>query len=310
MLSIAGAGQSPGETQFAKPPVDLVRPPITPRRQKFYDLPFGRQAAAARDRVEDLRANRRIRAFATSPDGQRSLEIFDGLYDQQIGQVGVIVCNGPSLNQTDLSLLADVPYVLMNRGYLLADRLPAPPVALCVGAELVLEQYGAEIAGLDTSLIVPAEHKHYIERRHRVAYTALDLRWLFATRIGSSLFPGYTITFLALQLAYHLGWTKALIIGMDHRYSQGGDPRVIATTQGSDPNHFDPNYFGHGSKWKWPALHLNDYSYQLSRAAFEAAGRSVVDCTVNGACEVFAKGDFAHELASPPSAPGYSSDEP
>ncbi|MGE2724329.1 hypothetical protein [Mycolicibacterium pulveris] len=309
MPSNVDSGRSHGETQFADPPVDL-RPPITPRRQKLYELPFGRQAAAVRDRAENLRAKRRIRVFAGSPDGRRSLEIFDALYEQQRGQSGVIVCNGPSLNETDLSLLTDVPYILMNRGYLLADRLPSPPVALCAGAELVLEQYGDEIADLDTTLIIPAEHKHYIKRTDQVAYTALDLRWLFATRIGSSLFPGYTITFLALQLAYHLGWTKASIIGMDHRYSQGGDPRVIATTQGSDPNHFDPNYFGHGSKWKWPALQLNEYSYKLSRAAFEAAGRRVVDCTVNGACEVFAKGDFALELASPPPAAGSISDEP
>lgn len=309
MLSNSSSGRSRGETQFAKPPVGLT-PPMTPRRQKFYDLPLGAQAAAARDRVKALRATRNIRAFASSSEGRRSLEIFDGLHDSQSGHVGAIVCNGPSLNQTDLSPLAEIPYILMNRGYLLADRLPSPPIALCVSAELVLEQYGDEIAQLDTSLFLSAEHMRYIERKDRVAYTALDLRWQFATRIGSSLFPGYTVTFLALQLAYHFGWTKVVIIGMDHRYSQGGDPRVIATTQGSDPNHFDPNYFGHGSKWKWPALQMNDYSYKLARAAFEEAGRNVADCTVGGACDVFAKSTLAVELASPPPAAGSSSDEP
>lgn len=307
MRPTEGIGQARGETQFAAP-FDDLRPPITPRRQKFYNLPLGRQVGAVRDRAKNMRANRRIDAFANSPDGKRSLEVFDELYNHQKGEVGVIVCNGPSLNQTDLSLLSGVPYILMNRGYLLAERLPSQPIALCVSAELVLEQYGAEIAQLDTTLILSAEHRHHIERKERVAYTSLDLRWGFATRIGSSLYPGYTVTFLALQLAYHLGWSKALIVGMDHRYSQGGDPRVIATTQGSDPNHFDPNYFGHGSKWKWPALHLNDYSYKLSRAAFEATGRTVVDCTVNGACEVFTKGDFARELASSPPVSGSTSD--
>lgn len=309
MQSSASSELSRGDTQFAQPPAGL-RQPITPRRQKFYDLPLGSQAAAVRDRFKNMRRKREIREFADSPDGQRSLEIFDGLYNQQRAEVGVIVCNGPSLNKTDLSLLADVPYILMNRGYLLADRLPSPPVALCVSAKLVLEQYGSEIAELDTNLFLSAEHRHFIEREDRVAYTALDLRWLFATRIGSSLFPGYTVTYLAQQLAYHFGWEKTVIIGMDHRYSQDGDPRVVATTQGSDPNHFDPNYFGHGSKWQLPALQMNDYSYKLARAAYESAGRSIVDCTVDGACEVFAKGDLAVELASPPAATGSVSDEP
>ncbi len=294
------AGPFRGETQFAIPPADLTAP-ITPRRQKFYEYPLGVQVAAVRDGIQSARRKRHVATFAASADGQRSLQIFNDLYEQQHGQTGVIVCNGPSLNKTDLSPLADVPYILMNRGYLLADRLPSSPIALCVSARLVLEQYGSEIAGLDTNLFLSAEHKQHMARTDRVAYTALDLRWQFATRIGSSLFPGYTVTFLALQLAYHFGWTKVLIIGMDHRYSEGGNPRVIATTQGSDPNHFDPNYFGHGSKWAWPALQMNDHSYRLARHAYESDGRRIIDCTVNGACEVFEKGEFATEATNRPS---------
>ncbi|SRX80630.1 hypothetical protein [Mycolicibacterium parafortuitum] len=295
------AGSFHGETQFAIPPAELTAP-ITPRRQKFYRYPLGARVAAVRDGIQSMRSRRYIAAFAASADGRRSLQIFNALYDQQHGQTGVIVCNGPSLNKTDLSPLANVPYILMNRGYLLADRLPAPPIALCVSAPLVLEQYGNEIAGLETNLFLSAEHRQHMARTDRVAYTAMDLRWQFATRIGSSLFPGYTVTFLALQLAYHFGWTKVLIIGMDHRYSEGGNPRVIATTQGSDPNHFDPNYFGHGSKWAWPALQMNDHSYKLARHAYESVGRRVIDCTVDGACDVFTKGDFAKEAVNLPSA--------
>ena len=56
-----------------------------------------------------------------------------------------------------------------------------------------------------------------------------------------------------------------------------------------DPNHFDPNYFAPGENWDAPDLAQSEISYQAARAAFEAAGRKIIDATVNGACTVFEK---------------------
>ena len=63
-------------------------------------------------------------------------------------------------------------------------------------------------------------------------------------------------------------------------------------SQGDDPNHFAPNYFGTGFKWQLPDLKGSERAYRMARQAYEAAGRSVVDATVGGKLTVFPKVDF------------------
>jgi hypothetical protein len=280
-----------------EPRLPGVDEPPALRRQRVASRPGGHAALAVRDTLMKRQNARQIKQFERSDIGQQSQRILDTLHDSQSGQTGFIVCNGPSLNKTNLALVEGHPYLLMNRGYLLADRLPGLPAALCVSADLVLEQYGSQIAAIEAPLLLAAHHQATIERRADVAFVEKQREWLFASRIGSSLHMGYTVTFWALQMAFHLGWDKCIIIGMDHRYDQTGDPTVAVRTKGADANHFDPNYFQHGASWLLPDLAMNEYSYQLARAAYEAHGREVVDCSVDGACRVFRRSTVEDELA-------------
>jgi hypothetical protein len=61
---------------------------------------------------------------------------------------------------------------------------------------------------------------------------------------------------------------------------------------GTDADHFDPGYFGKGSRWNLPDLETSALAYSLARKAYEADGRRVVDATVGGALEVFPKVDY------------------
>ena len=60
-----------------------------------------------------------------------------------------------------------------------------------------------------------------------------------------------------LQLAYHLGFTEVILIGMDFSYAIP-DSAVVKgkdiTSTDDDPNHFHPNYFGKGKRWHDPEL--------------------------------------------------------
>ena len=56
-----------------------------------------------------------------------------------------------------------------------------------------------------------------------------------------------------LQLAYWMGFSKVLLVGMDFSYQIPADAKVdgnIIVSQSDDPNHFDPRYFGAGKTWK------------------------------------------------------------
>lgn len=284
-------------TSVFEPLPPAVEEPLAKRRQEVIQRPGGELALRVRDTALDRWSSVKIGRFARSATGRSSQALLSELHDSQVGETGIVVCNGPSINKTKLDLVEGHPYLLMNRGYLLNERLPGTPAALCVSADLVVEQYGDEIAAVGAPLMLSTDHLPLTERRERVAFVHPHRDWRFASEIGSSLHLGYTVTYWALQMAFHLGWTKTLIIGMDHRYDQTGDPTKAVRTEGADTNHFDPNYFQHGAEWLLPALDMNDHSYRLARAAYETHGREVVDCSVDGACRVFRRSSLEDELA-------------
>ena len=106
---------------------------------------------------------------------------------------------------------------------------------------------------------------------------------------------GATVTYVAMQLAYFMGFTEVLSDGAT-RFATTGPAHALVTSEGEDPNHFDPNYFGKGFRWQLPDLETSEIAYRLARRAFERDGRRIIDCTVGGALQVFPKADLATHL--------------
>ena len=117
----------------------------------------------------------------------------------------------------------------------------------------------------------------------------------FSTDLSRGMHEGWTVTYAALQVAWHLGFSQVILVGLDHRYTYAGRPNEARVLEGADPNHFDPRYFGGGQTWDNPDLARSEESYRIARAQFESAGRSIVDATPGGACPVFERADF-HDL--------------
>jgi hypothetical protein len=89
-----------------------------------------------------------------------------------------------------------------------------------------------------------------------------------------------------------MGFETAILIGVDHNFTTQGKPNMTITSQGDDPNHFNPQYFGQGVRWQLPDLETSERSYRMARQAFEADGRQVLDATVSGKLMVFPKVDY------------------
>ena len=92
-----------------------------------------------------------------------------------------------------------------------------------------------------------------------------------------------------------MGIEKAILIGVDHNFADKGEANKTIVSQGDDPNHFMPNYFGKGVKWQLPDLDTSEIGYALAREAYHRAGREVVDATVGGKLTIFPKVDY-HSL--------------
>jgi predicted acylesterase/phospholipase RssA len=104
---------------------------------------------------------------------------------------------------------------------------------------------------------------------------------------------GATVTNVALQLAFHMGFQQVILIGVDHNFTSKGEANKTVVSEGDDPNHFMPNYFGKGARWQLPDLDTSEIGYTFARDAYRTAGREVLDATVGGKLTIFPKVDYA-----------------
>jgi len=212
------------------------------------------------------------------------------LRDIHRGKRCFIIGNGPSLKQTDLSRLHHEFTIGMNRFFLAFPELGFQTTYYLSVNDLVIEQSAAEIQALQMPCFLswrarkwlkPAENIYFLH----TTYTGAK----FAEDIAQRVWEGGTVTYVALQLAYHLGFQDVILIGVDHNYVTQGKPNATVVSEGDDPNHFHPAYFGKGFRWQLPDLESWDRSYAMARHAYECAGRHVFDATIGGKLQVFPK---------------------
>ena len=201
----------------------------------------------------------------------------------------VLVCNGPSLNQTDFSLIRNEVSMGLNKIFLGFRRLRFYPRYYLAINRRVIEQSAQDIAQLNCVRFLKNMGSFNPLPESALTYL-LHARTeeCFHQDISEGFFEGYTVTFSALQLAFFMGFSTVVIVGMDHCYSFTGLPNEPHVLKGRDPNHFDPSYFS-GHTWDNPDLANSERFYAMARAAYEADGRRILDCTDGGACEVFEK---------------------
>jgi len=218
-----------------------------------------------------------------------------GLKSKHRGERCFIIGNGPSLNNTDLSLLRNETTFGLNRIYLLFDKMGFHTTYhVCINA-LVIEQCAREIEALPMPRFLSWHCRNLVRRSRGMMFIGdtYDRTLGFAKDPIGRIWEGGTVTYAAMQLAYYLGFKQVVLVGVDHNFVTQGTPHKAVTSQGPDANHFDPNYFGSGFRWNLPDLPTSEAAYRIARAAFEADGREIVDATVGGKLDVFRKVDYA-----------------
>lgn len=225
-------------------------------------------------------------------ESQRTLASYQNKHQ---GKRCFIIGNGPSLRQTDLSKLKNEFTFGLNRIYLLFPELGFNTTYLVSVNDLVLEQCAAEMQTLTLPRFVTWRARRWF--RPDLGLTFLDTDFTgeenFAQDCLGRVFEGYTVTYVALQLAFHMGFKEAILIGVDHNFHTQGPANQAIVSQGDDPNHFAANYFGKGFKWQLPDLAGSERAYKLAREAYSNAGRRVLDATVGGKLTIFDKLDYS-----------------
>jgi len=227
------------------------------------------------------------------PWRRESIRKLVALKDSHKGERCFVVGNGPSLKSMDLSKLQSDFSFGFNRIFLAAAELGFTPSCIVSINDLVIEQSVAELQVLQMP-------KFFAWRARKWLNMDADTHFIYTSYTGpgfsrdvtSRVWEGATVTNVALQLAYHMGFSKVILIGVDHNFASQGTPNTMVTSTGDDPNHFSGAYFAKGFRWQLPDLETSERGYRNARQAFEADGRQVVDATVGGKLTIFPKVDY------------------
>lgn len=230
------------------------------------------------------------------PWRRESIRRLAALKDAHKGQRAFIIGNGPSLKQTDLTKLKNEFTFGLNRIYLMFPQLGFSTTYLVSINDLVIEQCAQEMAALELPKFFA-----WRSRRHFATLQPANLpTFLYTTYTGPRFSPdvrgrvweGATVTNVALQIAFHIGFQKVILIGVDHNFASKGEANNTVVSTGDDPNHFSADYFGKGFRWQLPDLDTSEIGYTIAREAYRKAGREVLDATVGGKLTIFPKVDY------------------
>ena len=215
------------------------------------------------------------------------------LHNSCQGKRCFIIGNGPSLKNTDMRKLRGEYTFGMNRIYLMFPELGFETSFFVSINDLVIEQCAADIQKLSIPKFI-AWHAHpWLQPDENMFFLHTSYTGpKFATDITKRLWEGATVTYVALQVAYYLGFSEVILIGVDHSFATKGKPNTTVVSEGDDPNHFNPAYFGKGFRWQLPDLDTSEVGYAMARQAFEADSRRVLDATVGGKLTIFPKVDY------------------
>lgn len=220
-----------------------------------------------------------------------------------LGRRAFIIGNGPSLNLIDLTKLKDEATFGVNAIYLNKEKMGFLPTHYVVEDVFVAEDRADEINALT------GPTKWYGNYLKYCLKGGPGVRWLniacdyreypgfphFSTNASRIVWVGGTVSYIALQLAYYMGYDPVYLVGFDHSYSVPADAQVegrAITSTSDDPNHFHPDYFGKGYRWHEPRVDRMEKAYRKARSAYEAAGRNVLNATAGGKLEVFRRVEF------------------
>ncbi len=250
--------------------------------------------SAAKNGYDSLRRLPQLPNAYLHPWRRISRERMFEMKDIHRGERCFIIGNGPSLKQTELGRLKGERTFGMNRIYLMYPELGFTTTYFVSINDLVVEQCAGDIAALPIPKFIAWHANRHFQRFPDdmvflyTTYTGLNFAYDMTRRV----WEGATVTNVALQLAFYMGFEQVILIGVDHSFTSKGQANQTVISDGDDPNHFDPRYFGKGFRWQLPDLETSEIGYTLARKAFEKAGRTVVDATIGGKLAIFPKVEY------------------
>jgi hypothetical protein len=224
-------------------------------------------------------------------------------YLRQANRRCFILGNGPSLNKTDIGRLGSEVTFAVNSIFLMTETNGFRPTFYVVEDNLVFTENMQQIDAYEgVTKILPKAYADKLKCRDQCYGFDMDTSFYnktnprrhavpqFNTTSAPTFFCGQSVTYINMQLAYYMGFTEVILLGMDFSYQKPSTHEQNGNhirSHGDDPNHFHKNYFGAGKTWKDPRLGRVLRSYMRAKFEFESVGRKIVNATPGGELELF-----------------------
>lgn len=235
------------------------------------------------------------------PEAWRSGQRLRRVKNSHAGKRGLILCNGPSLNQVDFSAIlaqkADLIVIGLNKINLLFDKTDLRPDLVVAVNEKVLAQNVDFFGETELPCYLDSHGRHDIASRPNISFLWATMPFGFARDVSMGYNNGGTVTYVAMQLAFHLGLRDLALVGCDHSFKTTGPANVAAVSGERDPNHFDPRYFSGGVQWDLPDIPCSEYHYAIAGQVFESFGGRITNCTDGGKLELYQRATLADWLS-------------
>jgi hypothetical protein len=228
------------------------------------------------------------------------------------GQRCFILGNGPSLRKMDLSSLKNEVTIGSNGIYKMFGEMGFKTTYFTMEDIAQVEDRRSELPTVtDTTRLFALYNAYCIPLRDDTLFMNVERhsypfheRWAefypqFSVDLASVVYLGSTITYINLQLAFHLGCDPVYLIGVDHDYGEITEllpPGKITVTEEVLEKikdvHFVEEYHEVGSTFGVPYVKEQEQAYRMALETYQVYGRSVFNAGIDSKLDVFPRVDF------------------
>jgi hypothetical protein len=226
------------------------------------------------------------------------------LRNRHQGERCFIIGNGPSLTMNDLDKLEREVSFAANKIFLAFDNTRWRPRYYVVEDDNMIQQHYQQILRIRGSV-------KFVNDRWKVLFRGdREVVWYPWRSLSDDEFPkfsgnpletvycGYMVTYIGLQLAYFLGFSRVYLVGVDFNYSLIYRGQNSIEHSADHPHdHFTADYFKPGETRYLPQLDRAERAMRCAKNFYEAHGRRIWNATRGGRLEVFDRISLDEALA-------------
>lgn len=228
--------------------------------------------------------------------------LFDGWESVRHSKSGTcfVIGNGPSLTPEQLDSIKGFQSIASNKIHLIFEKTSWRPDWFSIVDHQVWKNMANETINYHPFVVIHSGLDWRVSSAPvRIVKRLNESTFIESVRFSDNLSHGaytaFTVTQFNLQLAAHLGFTRMVLLGVDHNYV--GEPGDVVYPHSGQDNHFDPNYRSAGELVVKAEPERMAWGYYQCRLFAERNGLEILNATPGSKLDTFQTVDLA-DIAS------------